>query len=119
MLYRADSVAATCKRHNSALSTAWDSHFLLSSFPTFGLSIVKAVAHLDKNFPWIQEMRAAKRVAVVEQNPPVGNVDALDGERESLAELLAERQVKSRMRLKMISWDRRIAVGEARGVINV
>ena len=54
------------------------------------MSVVKAVAHLDKNFSWIQVVRAAKREAVIEQNPPIGNIDSLDAQRESLAELLAE-----------------------------
>ena len=53
------------------------------------LSIVKAVAGLDKDLPRVQIMRAAEREAVVEQNPPVRNIDTLHAQRESLAELLA------------------------------
>ncbi len=51
---------------------------------------MKPVAQLDKDFPRIQIVSAAERKAVVQQNPPIGNIDSLDAQRESIAELLAE-----------------------------
>ncbi len=56
--------------------------FLAVLISQLELSVVKAVAHLRKDFPRIQEMRAAKGETVVQQHPPVGNVRRAYGSRE-------------------------------------
>jgi len=80
---------------------------------------METVAQLDKNFPRIQVVRASKGKAVVEQHAAIGDVQSLNVQREALAETLPERQVKGRMRLKMIAGDARVAVGKPGGVVNV
>ena len=44
-------------------------------------SVVKAVAHLHENFPWIQKVCPAESKTVVEKHPPVGHVDGLNDDR--------------------------------------
>ena len=80
---------------------------------------METVAQLDKNLSRIQVVRASKGKAVVERHPAIGDVQGLNVQREALAETLPERQVKGRMRLKMIAGDARVAVGKPGGVINV
>lgn len=60
-------------------------------------------------------MRAAKGETVVKKHAAIGDVDGLEIDGEALAKFLSERQIKGRVRLKVIAGShlRRIAVGEA------
>ena len=80
---------------------------------------METVAQLDENFARIQVMGAAEGEAVIEQDAAAGDVDPLQVDRESFAETLAERKVEGGVRLEMIAGDIRVAVGEARSVIDV
>ena len=80
---------------------------------------METVAQLDKNFSRIQVVRASKGKAVVEQHAAIDDVQNLNVQREALTETLPEREVKGRMRFKMIAGERGVAVGEARGVVNI
>ena len=82
-------------------------------------SVVETVANLDEEFARIQVMSAAEGKAVVEQHPAVGDIDALNVDRESFAETFPERKVKRRVRLEMVAGNIRIAVGESRSIIDV
>ena len=62
-------------------------------------------------------MRAAKGKAVVEQNPLVCNVRRAKRAGESLAKVLAQRQVECCVTWEMVG--RGIAIGESGPVINV
>src|SRR2546429_5501493 len=84
-------------------------------------SIVKAIAQLDEHFARLEKVRAAEGEAVVEQHAAIGDVDGLQIDGEALAELLAEREIKRGVRLKMVArshW-RLAAVGEAGSVVDV
>src|ERR1700687_224844 len=96
----------------------WDSHFWLSD-SRLTLLVMKTVAHLDENFPWIQIMRAAKRETVIQQHPPVRHVRRAQRSREPFSEFLSRGQVKGDMRLKINPGNRRIPVGKARPIVNV
>src|SRR6059036_2203873 len=84
-------------------------------------SVVKTIAQLDEKFARIEIVRSAEGEAVVEEHAAVGDVDGLEVDGEALSELLAERQIKRCVRLKVIAashlWC--FTVGEARGVGNV
>src|SRR5690242_10168923 len=80
---------------------------------------METVAQLDKKFPWIQVVRASKGKAIVQQHAAIGDVQGLNVQREALTETLPDRQVKRRMPLKMIAGNAGVAVGKARGIVNV
>ncbi len=82
-------------------------------------SIVKTVPQLDKNFARIQVVRSAKRKTIVEQDAPVGDVDALQVDGESFPETFAEGKVERGVRPKMVAGHVGIAVCEAGRVIHV
>ena len=48
------------------------------------------IFELDVNLPWIVEMCSAKRLAVVEQQMAVGDVEGGNSERNVLAQLFAQ-----------------------------
>jgi hypothetical protein len=75
--------------------------------------VVKPNPQLYKNFARIEVMRPAERKAVVQQYAAVRDIKTLHTHRKPFAETLSERKIKGRMGLKMISWDRRITVGES------
>lgn len=79
---------------------------------------MKAIARLDEDFARFEKMRATEGEAIVEQHAAIGDVDGLQIDRQALAELLAEREVKRSVRLKVIAGSHRrlIAVAEAGGV---
>src|SRR6266478_5740841 len=79
--------------------------------------VVEAIAYLHKNFPWVQEMCAAKRQAVVQQDAAIGNVGRAQRERESLCKFLPEAHVESRVAEKMVR--RRVAIRKAGRVVNI
>ena len=82
---------------------------------------MKAIAQLDEHFARLEKVRAAEGEAVVEQHAAIGDVDGLQIDGEALAELLAEREIKRGVRLKMVArshW-RLAAVGEAGSVVDV
>src|ERR1700730_6307289 len=58
---------------------------------------MKPVANLNHDLPRVRVVRAAKGRTVVEKESPVGNVQCVHGHGKSLAEFLAERQVKRRV----------------------
>lgn len=82
---------------------------------------MEAVAELEEKFARIEEVSAAEGEAVVEKKAAVGDVDGLKAGGEAFAEIFAERQVESGVRLKVVAWinGRGIAVGEAGGVVGV
>lgn len=66
-------------------------------------------------------MRPAKRKAVVQQNAPIRDVDALHVDAELFPEAFPQCEIKRRVRLEMVSrirWSW-IAVREARRIVNV
>src|SRR5437879_162159 len=56
-------------------------------------SVSKAVPHLNEYLPRIDEMRSAKGLTIVEQDPPVRRVDRGERRRPSLAKALAHGQI--------------------------
>jgi len=78
---------------------------------------MKAVVHLHKNLTRIQVVRAAEGKAVVQQNPPVGNIRRIQRNGESFAKVFAESQIECSVPREM-PW-RRIAVRKSRRVIDI
>ena len=64
-------------------------------------------------------MCSAKGEAVVQQNPAICDVHALNAYGKAFAEALAEREVERGVRLKVIAGNGWVAIREARGVVNV
>jgi hypothetical protein len=80
---------------------------------------VETIAKLGEDFAQVQVMFPAESETVVEEDAAVGNADGLQVDGELFAEWLAKRKVKGSVRLEMIAGDCRVAIGEARGIINV
>ena len=82
---------------------------------------MKAITQLDEDFAGVDIVRAAEGEAVVEEHAAVGDVDALEIDREALGKLFAEGQIKSGVRLKMVARSERwlTAVAKAGRVIDV
>src|SRR5580704_15842359 len=78
---------------------------------------MKMVSNLRINLARIVPMRSAKSETVVQQQPTIGHIRATHGERESLAKILAQCQVKGRMAWQMRG--RRVAVGKSRAVVDI
>ncbi len=77
-------------------------------------SVVKVVANLHEDFSRIQKVRSAEGEAVVEQDAPIGDVDAVHADGELFTELLAQRQIERRVRLEMVvGYGGGVAVREA------
>ena len=76
-------------------------------------SVMKPVANLDKDFPRTQIVWSAKGEAVIQENPAVCDVYALNVHGKAFAEALAEREVESGVRPKVIAGNGRIAVPES------
>src|SRR5260370_34376339 len=75
------------------------------------------VAQLDIDFSRVVEMSASKRQAIIEQEVAIGDIQTVQRNPYALAESLAQRYVEGRVARKVIR--RRIAIGEARAVIDV
>ena len=58
------------------------------------LLVVKPPTELHGDLAWILIMGAAEGQAVVEEESAVGNVQGIDGDGETLAEVLAQRHVE-------------------------
>src|SRR5437870_9557822 len=56
-------------------------------------SASKPIPHLNEYLAWIDEMRPAKGLAVVEQDPPVRRVDRGERRGPGLAKALAQRKI--------------------------
>src|ERR1700731_1779962 len=84
-------------------------------------SIMKAIAELGINLARIVPVKAAEGHAVVEFHATVGDVQSVERNRISLAEILTQRQIKSRVLRQIISRVRLAGkrVAEAGAVIDV
>ena len=84
-------------------------------------SIVEPEAHLDKDLPGIVPMETSKRGAVIEFDPPVGDVDCIQRSGDAFAEVLAERQIEGGVSGKIAAGIRRIRerIAEPRTIVNV
>ena len=51
---------------------------------------MKPSTYLDVDLSWLDKVRTAERVAVVEQEAPVGNIDALKCDHPVLPECFTE-----------------------------
>lgn len=51
---------------------------------------MEAAAYLKVNLSWFDKMRAAECVAVIEQEPPVGDIDRLHRHRPFFSEFFAD-----------------------------
>jgi len=78
---------------------------------------MEPVAHLYKNLTRIQKMRAAEGKAVVQQNPPIGNIRRIQRNGKSFAKVLAKSQVECGVAREMPR--RGIAVRKSRRVIDI
>ena len=77
---------------------------------------MEPVSHLDVELPRFDEVSPAKRVAVVEQEATVRDVDALDCQQPVLAETLTQRQINQRVPRQV---GRTAGIGEAGAVMQV
>jgi hypothetical protein len=80
---------------------------------------METVAHLRVEFARIQVVSSAECKTIVEQDAAIGDVQGLNVYRKLLTETLSEREIKCGVRLEMIAGDHGVAVGEARGVVDV
>ena len=81
--------------------------------------VVKAIANLDKDFAGIQIVRSAECEAVIQKNAAICDVETLNIHRKTLAEALSNRDVERGVRVEMVARDSRVAVREARSIINI
>ena len=80
---------------------------------------MEAVTQLRENLTRLEVVSAAESEAVVEEHAAVGDVGGLKIYGEALAELLTQRKIERRVRLKVVTQERRITIGEAGGVGDV
>jgi len=82
--------------------------------------VVEAVAELEEDFARVEEMRAAKSEAVVEEHAAVRDVDGLDTGGKTVTETLAQRQIEGGMARQMVGAARDCtADSEAGGIVDV
>src|SRR5882757_490209 len=60
----------------------------------FPCLIVKPVTHFGENFPWIVEVKSAKRQTVVIHCSTVSHIQCRNRHRELFAEILSKRKIK-------------------------
>ena len=85
--------------------------------PVFCGSILKPIPYLREDLARFEEMGAScKGQTVIEQEPPIGDVQRRDRDRYLFTDILPQRDIGSRVSRKMI-WA--AAVGEARTVVDI
>ena len=63
---------------------------------------MEPVTQLDENFPWIAEVESAKGQAVVQHHAAVSHIQSGYRHREIFPEVLAEREIKRRVRGQVV-----------------